>query len=210
MSMATTRIAAVITALIFATACQNGTSNSAASTPSNTAVVEQAKSAAAPEMSAERTNEVGVPLNDHGNIVKQLGEVGGFMNDAETEWMLQFAVETITVDWPCDTSFAEPPQNGHFVRIDLWATTSPSYSAWLDGMVFAGQFGWIDSNGVTHEPQAVATTATFMCAEALPFSFFDLGDGQNYVGTVIIDVPTPTGSLTLIEYGSGGWEWTVG
>jgi hypothetical protein len=166
------------------------------------------KSSAA-SSSASRTNGNGVGLNDRGDIVKALGENGGLSDpvDESAPWALTFAVDSITVDPECTTNFAEPPSNGHYLAVNVRATTSPGLPADWYIQFTSDAFKVVGPDGITKDS---LNGNSYSCLpEGDLFTYDTLGPGQQYAGTVVLDSPVDSGSLIFtIPGGEGGWEWS--
>ena len=153
----------------------------------------------------------GPPTSARGNRVKALGEEGGFCHlddpDCSEPLIVSFTVDAITVDIPCDSGFASPPANGHFIGINLRAATATDYDPNLFVHFTPDVFHVIGPDGVT--VSNVATVEAYSCLNpARVFPQDPLGPGQQYVGTIVIDSPATSGVLTYIPPGQAtGWEW---
>jgi hypothetical protein len=175
-------------------------------------------SASASSSSAEPTPaETGSPtsssapdadVNERGNVEKQIGEEAGITGPDGSPAMT-FTVDAIQIDLPCSGDYPEPPENGHFVGLTMHVTTAPNLApdSYID--ISAGDFSFIGADGIT--VGSVDTFPAFICAaddEQLPTG--PLGSGQQYVGTLVLDVPGTTGILQYqpLYLDSGGWEWS--
>jgi hypothetical protein len=166
-------------------------------------------------MSAAPSSET-VPRSPRGHIVKGLGEVGGLSHPDDTtptldELVLSFTIDDIRVDAPCPSEYAQPPQNGHFVALDIRASTTETYPA--DQLVFAmnpADFSLVGPDGVTISN--IATAPTYSCISYDDPSVFPSDmfvPASQYRGTVILDIPSTTGTLIYTPMGKpNGWEWS--
>ena len=146
-------------------------------------------------------------VNDRGNIEMALGDEGGITDESGAD-MVTFAVTAITPDVPCDSGFDDPPANGHYVGVDLRVTTTALVSP--DDYVSFSEydFAFIGADGIT--VTSVDGNAYTCLSDAELFPYDDLGPGQTYVGTIVVDVPAASGTLVFVPSlisGSGGWEW---
>ena len=139
---------------------------------------------------------------------KEIGEEAG-VTGADGSPAMTFTVDAIQIDVPCSGDYPEPAENGHFVGLTMHVTTAPNLAAdaYLD--ISAGDFSFIGADGVTFGN--VDTFPAFICPaddEQLPTG--PLGGGQQYVGTLVLDVPATSGILQYQPYylDSGGWEWS--
>ncbi|NYJ08627.1 hypothetical protein [Petropleomorpha daqingensis] len=145
--------------------------------------------------------------NARGNIEKQIGEEAGVTGTDGSD-LMTFTVDAIQVDYPCSGDYPQPPENGHFVGLSMHITTAPNLPADSFVDINATDFSFIGGDGVT--VSNVDTFPAFTCApdaEQLPSG--PLGSGQQYVGTLVLDVPETTG---IVQYQplyltQGGWEW---
>ncbi len=164
---------------------------------------------------AAEPSEVPIPRSPRGHIVKQLGEVGGFTHPEDTtpsttELVLSFTIDAIRpVD--CSSPYAEAPQNGNFIALDIRASTAENYPAdVLPFWVSSGDFSVVGPDGVT--VSNLGTPQSFMCMDYNDPNLFtqdQFTPASQYRGTVILDVPTPTGTLIFTPLGAtSGWEWS--
>ena len=157
-------------------------------------------------------------LSPRGHIMKDLGEVGGLFHPDDLtpsleELVLSFAIDAIRVDAPCTSEFAEDPENGHFVALDIRASTTENYPA--DAFHFQvnpGSFSFVGSDGVF--VQNIATTPTHGCMgydDPNLFPSVAFTPATSYRGSVILDIPETTGTLVWTPMGgTSGWEWQIG
>ncbi len=160
---------------------------------------------------APTTSEsTGPPRSERGHIIKELGEEGGFTgsDDADAPLVLNFTVDSITVDPECSSSFVQQPANGHYIAIGLRASTSPEFdpSTYLTFTEY--DFQVIGPDGLTVSD--VSGNAYTCLADNQRFTSDALGPGQQYAGTVVIDAPASHGTLVYAPGafgGTSGWEW---
>ena len=167
-----------------------------------------------PPASPSPSGPTSPPTNQRGNIVKALGEEGGIFNEESGEIAMLFTVDKITVGLPCtEPYYNHEPENGHIIGVDMRISTSSDLST-VGGSpaISSYDFSFVDPDGITQ--RNLGTIATYSCistSEQIPTS--SLGPGQNYVGSVVLDVPATTGTLIFNPSWSGtanGWEWPVG
>jgi hypothetical protein len=186
-------------------ACGGTEVSAAANTSSTPATSASAsKSSTGTTSAAAPSTTPGPTINQRGNIVKQLGEVGGIKNTAAGPWIVSFTVDAIRVDPQCDAPGASEPLNGHFIAVDLHVTTDPS----LTDQVFIAEkdFAIVGPDGVTD------TNVVGYGWECLRNRFPDnpLGPGQEYVGSIVLDTAKTSGALVFTPYlnqDNSGWEW---
>jgi hypothetical protein len=156
---------------------------------------------------ASSSSAAGRGVNARGNVEKQIGEEAGVTGPDGTPAMT-FTVDAIQVDYPCTGDYPQPAENGHFVGLSMHISTAPNLPADSYFDISASEFSFIGSDGVTFGN--VDTFAAFTCApddEQLPVG--PLGSGQQYVGTVVLDVPETSGIVQYQPFylDRGGWEW---
>lgn len=128
------------------------------------------------------------------------------ITDAAGAERASFRVTGLTVDPPCTSGSTAGAVNGHFVRIDLEGATTARFTP-EDLVVRQELFRAYDAAGSEFTGD-VATPAALACLadpERLPLAF---GPDQQLSGSVVVDVPSASGVLAIVGYGSGGWEWT--
>jgi len=148
--------------------------------------------------------------NDRGNLVKALGEDAS-ITDENGDAVVTFAVDTITVDPACTSDYSEPAENGHFIAAAMRVSTASGVNDTLGYFdINPNSFSYIGPDGVTQTN--LATFAAYACiSDSEQFPSGGFGPGQQYVGTVVLDVPDTSGSLIFAPSGlglPGGWEWT--
>ena len=169
--------------------------------------------AAAPPSSTAPTSQPADPgtgtaeVNERGNIEMLLGDEGGITDEAGAD-LVTFAISAITPDIACDSGFDDPPVNGHYIGVDLRVTTTALVTP--DDYVSFSEydFAFIGPDGIT--VTSVDGNAYTCLSDAKLFPYDDLGPGQTYVGTIVIDAPAASGILIFVPSlvsGTGGWEW---
>lgn len=137
--------------------------------------------------------------NERGNIEATVGEeisVTGYDSDEE---VYKLKVTGIEPAFQCTEPYAQPAENGNFVKVDLEAQTSSKealdnsyYSSGIH--ISSGSFKYIDNNGTTFGGY-LSTGSSFSCnpsSENFPDS---LGPAQKSAGSVILDVPNLDGVI---------------
>jgi hypothetical protein len=141
--------------------------------------------------------------------VKQIGETAG-IKDANGQFLVSFVVNRIIVDIPCTDEFAEPPENGHFVAVDVSVQTSSSMlnSDLINEFnMSASNFTAIAPDGTTSNasPDSAATIFCLDDSVLLPYA---IGPGENVNGMILLDLANPSGILVAEEYWTeSAWEW---
>lgn len=172
-----------------------------------------------PETSAAQsapTTAAGPSRNARGNVVKALGEEGGFTaNENPDQVVVTFALDSISPA-ECDEYYDpaySPPENGHLMTIALRFATAPELADTQLGQylsVSAQDFQFVGADGVT--VTNVGTLAAYTCQGSGPDAFpqSPLAPGSSYAGTLVLDLPATNGVLMYrpsFLTGGGGWEW---
>jgi hypothetical protein len=197
-------IALAATALSLA-ACGGATKPTAAA-----ATTHPAPSMAAPTTpAAAPSTSAGPTLNARGNIVKTLGQEGGW-GVVNGQPAVTFVVDAITPNQPCDNPYAGKPVNGHFLGVHMRMATAPGFDP-NQGSFGMSTYFWkfIGSNGVTNT--SLTSPGSYSCLkDAENFPTAQLGPGQSYEGTIVLDLPETNGALIFAPGGvsnASGWEW---
>lgn len=203
--------AAVATALLLS-AC-GGTSGETHARPELPASVSEDAKASQPTEPSAKASQPTAPSsgpvdNERGNIVKVLGEGGGFGSPAAP--ILAFAVDAIapaecSSDWE---KYGSEPENGHLMAVDFRMSTAaaPVYDLKYF-TVSALDFKYIDTNGITHSD--LGTVSTYSCLDSNEsFTSDSLSPASKYVGKIVLDLPAESGTLVYApSITDGGWEW---
>lgn len=144
--------------------------------------------------------------NDRGNVEAALGQEIP-LSDGGT--VVIDKADPIALPCPEDTEYTTSvPENGTFIRLDIRAATAPASAAPTDGSfsqpsVGSTNFQMIKSDGVTFNTD-MGTFAAYSCiGQDEMFPSGPLGPGQQFVGSIVLDVPDPAG--TLVFFPSGGY-----
>ncbi len=159
--------------------------------------------AATPSSSPSSDAAAEPTTSDRGNVIKAVGDTFG-LSAKDGSSVASFVVNAITVDPGCTSEYAEAPEHGHFVRLDVSGETTATLP---DDLYFAsGSWFVVADNGTTFNGDvwSMAAAACMDQTERLPNI---IGAGERVTGAVILDVPTPHGVIILQSPGSGGWEW---
>ncbi len=144
-----------------------------------------------------------------GNLVKQVGELAG-IRDASGEYLAAFTVNDIIVDIPCTGELADPPENGHFVALDVSVETSPNMlnSDLIQQFSMSSlTFQAIGPDGVTSNA-GTDSVATLFCLDDSVQLPGNIGPGEKARGLVLLDVENPTGTLIYEDFWTdSAWEY---
>jgi hypothetical protein len=137
-----------------------------------------------------------------------MGETGGFVHPDTDADMVTWAVDEVVVDLPCTAPYYDyEPENGHIVGLRFRVATGPDLSPLGYFAISDQDFAFVGPDGITHSNvYSVSAYACLPPAEQFPTD--QLGPGQQYVGTVVLDVPNTTGTIIYKPpMADGGWEW---
>jgi hypothetical protein len=145
--------------------------------------------------------------SSRGNLIKKVGE-GASVTDKD-KTVASFVINSIQVDPTCTNSSTMPSEHGHFVALNVSMETDPALAESVNPQFGLAGYGWkaIADNGTTFNGN-IRTFASIMClndTERFPSA---LGPGEKATGTIVVDVPTPTGVLVHQQgFMPLGWEW---
>lgn len=145
--------------------------------------------------------------SSRGNLVKLVGE-GASVTDKD-KTVASFVINSIQVDAQCTNQYAQPSENGHFVALNISMETDPALAESVNPQFGLAGYAWkaVADNGTTFNGD-IMTASSFMCLndeETFPSA---LGPGEKATGTIMLDVPTPTGVLVHKQgFMATGWEW---
>lgn len=145
--------------------------------------------------------------SSRGNLIKKVGEGASVTDKGKT--VATFVVNSIQVDPKCTNQYATPSENGHFIALNVSMETDPALAESVNPQFGLAGYAWkvVADNGTTFNGQ-VMSGPSFSCLndkESFPSA---LGPGEKATGTIILDVPTPTGVLIHQQgFMPLGWEW---
>jgi hypothetical protein len=194
----------IATALLAVTAAACTSANAPGSSP--TVNVPQASATAAP---ASPPATPAGNTSERGNIIKKQGETAGF-GPGQDDIEVTFVVDKITVDAKCTSQFAQKPEHGHFVKVDLRAETKPTMPTDRGYSIGAYDFSTVGGDGVTE--QSLGTGPAFGCIDPSEQFPPNITPGSKYRGSIVLDTKNPAGVLVYRPgfMASGGWEWHYG
>lgn len=144
-----------------------------------------------------------------GHLIKQVGELAG-IRDEGGEYLATFTVNDIIVDVPCTDELADPPQNGHFVALDVSVETSPNMlnSDLIQQFSMSSlTFQAIDPDGVTSNA-GTDSWATLFCLDDSVQPPGNIGPGEKANGLMLLDVENPKGILIYEDFWTdNAWEY---
>lgn len=148
------------------------------------------------------------PLNERGNIPKQLGETVGLYPAPGTGAppTVTFSVEEIVVDPVCDSDVDLPPVNGHYVTIFMRVEATPEYDPKRLLSFREEDFSVIGPDGAT----LTSEDSDASTCKGAPDQITNvrIGPGQPYTGWLTFDVPVTAGALVYAPGGeANAWEW---
>ncbi|TFV86723.1 hypothetical protein E4P40_12440 [Blastococcus sp. CT_GayMR20] len=163
---------------------------------------------ASPSEASDQPQQGDPEINERGNAEVSLGQalpltapggdtLGTFTVDR---------IDVIPLPCPTDNEFQESvPQNGHFIRVDIRAATGPADpSVTVQASISSTNFRYIKADGVTFGNTDMGTFPAFSCLpQEQQFPSGGLGPGQQFVGSIVLDVPDTDGILIFLP--SGGF-----
>jgi hypothetical protein len=182
-----------------------------ANTPSAAAPAAPGVAVTTPEPAAE----TGPQLSERGLIPSTIGQEVRFdapgADPATSDPVIRFTITKAEIVDSCGQGHYRP-ENGHFVKLQIEAHTGRDYSHDVSPFVFPQ---WVDDQGISHTQ--VRTGAVMMCVGGKDSLPSNMGPGQNYLGTYLLDVPSTSGTVLLQTMGAqmgmgegAGWEFPIG
>lgn len=202
MKRSTTLVAAFLSAIAL-TGCATSASTDSGKIPDTSAP------SATPTPTPGVDSEFGAKeFNDHGNLVKQIGQLSGLsLTDLDDTVSARFVVTKIELDPACDTEFELAPANGHYLAIHLNVETTPELAQADFPSVSFNQYGW-QAYGASGTRLNDPIGNSYSCLDTAQLLPSDIGPGQSVSGIVLLDVSDTTGSIALTFGATTGWEWT--
>lgn len=200
--------------VLLLTGCAGATQSEAQPTSS----VESPKTSS-PAPSQETSSPVPSPsptgpvTNARGNIPKKVGEIaraGGKTIETATLKFRVTSIEAIT----CDAPYAQQPA-GTALAVALEVETTPDFKGAVSvngvpSLTSFSSYHWkgYTSNG-TRMNQLDTVAGQNCVADTTRLLPSSMGKGEKAAGIVVLEVTTPTGSISYDGAGlvSGGWEW---
>lgn len=140
-------------------------------------------------------------------MIKRVGEGASVTDKGKT--VASFVVNSITLNPQCTSEYASKPTNGHFLALNVSMVTDPALADSVNPQFGLAGYAWkvIAENGTTFNG-SVWSGSSFTClkdAERFPSA---LGPGEKATGVIVLDVPTPAGTLIHQQgFMPVGWEW---
>ena len=150
-----------------------------------------------------------VGQSERGLLIKRPGDVAqfGVTQDALT---VKFVVDKITVDPKCSGGAAQQAENGHLVKLDLRAETTPELPASSNFYIVGGDWSVVGPDGVTESEVWTMPAASCLPSKQL-FPSDPLSPASKYRGSIILDTRSASG-VAMFRPGfmsdHGGWEWS--
>lgn len=193
-------------ALLLLSACASTTSDSTgeATAPN----VEPATNTSTPEPSEDTER------SSRGNQVMSTGEPAAlYLEDQENDPVVSFTVKSIEVDPTCTAEFQQPPENGHFLVLDVEVETGTPEQfeeAFYTSDYAYGFYDWkfIGPNGTT--ANTITSGPALGCYPQDQYLPNSIGPGERATGYIVLDAPSAEGTLVYTDPVSRlGWEWEV-
>ncbi|WP_395402111.1 hypothetical protein ACHMXB_01350 [Arthrobacter sp. UC242_113] len=205
--------AATIAAAGLALAACGGPSSTAPTTASNPPSSPSVE-AITPSPTTTTPTTPAVVRSARGNIVKKLRQASG-VSDEENNRLVNFTVNSITVDAPCTGPYPQALENGHLVVLDVTIETTPELAKEGDGYdkfdMNGAMFKFVGANGTTFNGN-LGTNGAFSCLpdeQMVPTT--GVGPAEKVKAKIALDLPQTKGTLVFKSYlttGNAGWEWT--
>jgi hypothetical protein len=189
------------------TACaadvREGAVAEASDSPSPTSAKSTPTKSATPTPSPTEVKESRSP---RGNLLGEVGDTASILS-LDEETLVDFTINSITVDPKCTAPRADKAENGHFLVLDVDVETQPGMEEVLYGEFAMNPYFFkaIDKDGKTSNAD-FGTSASYSClkdGEELPGL---IGDAETASGKVILDTDVESGTL-VFEMDELGWEW---
>lgn len=192
----------VVVLLVF-TACSSAPKDGG-KTPETTAAA--SATASAPTPTPTPASEFGKSVtNDHGNLVKTVGQLSGLsLSETDSTVIARFVITGFQIDPACQ-DYSQPPKNGHYLEIQMNVETAPELAKSTQPTVSFSEYFWqaYDSaNKRLNDPVGNG----YSCLDSSKLLPSQIGPGQSISGSVLLDVADTTGTVALVM-GQTGWEW---
>lgn len=181
-----------------------GTPTGTATSPNVEPLAAETK-AAAPE----------VKKSTRGNFIKELAQPAG-ITDKDGKALVNFTINSVTVDAPCTGPYPQPAENGHFTVLDVTIETMPELGTATGSPgtfdINAHMFKFVGASGTTFNG-SLAGGSTYGCLpdeQTIGTNGAGIGPSEKVTGKVVLDLPETTGTLIFKSYltsGNGGWEY---
>lgn len=194
-------VVASATALLL-TGC--GSAATPASAPDVTPI---ASSSAAP--SSESPSAAAPSTSDRGNLIKKVGQTAG-MTNANGDQAVSFVVKKINTGLKCTGEFAEKPDNGHLVGIQMDVQTFKE----LNDPDFPGAdfitstWNFVSAKGTTFNGN-LGSGSAFSCLKEADYLPMNIGPAEKATGWIVLDVPATAGTLIFESDAGTGWEYEL-
>jgi hypothetical protein len=187
------------------TACGGSDTTAEAAESTSRATLPPTTTSAAPTT----TTPPAPATNARGHIPEDLGQEAWLLDDAG-EPAITFSIDTITVDPTCTEPYYDyTPENGHLVQLQMRVATGADLSAYQSFYFDEQDFAYIGPDNITRT--SLHTLPAYACLrDSEQLTRDPLGPNQQYVGSLILDVPGTSGSIIYapsILGNAGGWEW---
>ncbi|MCC3278006.1 hypothetical protein LJ754_02380 [Arthrobacter sp. zg-Y40] len=147
----------------------------------------------------------GKERSDRGSLIVGVGEPTGYSVDGTQ--IVDLVVTSIEVDPVCTEEGALPPENGHFVVVNMEVETAPELINDKNPYFMPDMFNVIAENG-TLMNGSPTSNAAYACLAPNMMIPGTMDPGQRASGSVVLDVATPTGVLMLDDFADNEkWEW---
>lgn len=172
-------------------------------------------------VSSSSPGEADPSLNSRGDITIGLGAQIPLASSQTSGVVVgAWTVDKITVDYSCPGAYSggtpAKPENGHFVKMDLRASTDAVGASNADPArgINGTDFTFIGADGVTFNGDLGTESAMEECIPNSQTIPNQLDRGQQFIGSVVIDVPSLPGTLVFypnfLTHEPPGYEIAIG
>lgn len=202
-------ISSVMVAAFALTGCstQETTATKTVPVPGPTASVSASPTASVQTTTAAPTSN----RNERGQLIKGIGQVASFQSDTTHTDTLTFKVTSIK-PITCDATSGTQPK-GTALAVSLEIQTTAEFDGPLTvngtpGQISFGPYYWKGYTPDGTRMNTVDTNISHSClADATLLVPEYIGKGEKVKGIVVLDVSTPTGSVSYSPWDDDGWIW---
>jgi hypothetical protein len=144
--------------------------------------------------------------SSRGLLIKKVGQPAGFTNQSGAI-TATFVVDKITVNGKCTNKYAQKPEHGHFVIVEMRVETTSNLSPDEYLSISPSEWSIVGPDGVTES--SLGTGPAYSCLDQKDqFPGQQFTPASKYRGTLALDTANTSGNLLYRPLGGGGWEWT--
>lgn len=180
-----------------------------ASSPEASETVTSSPSPSSPGSSAPPSNIPADPeasVDESGHVTKLPGE-GAELLSGDGSVAATVTVYDTEVMTECPGEFAEPPQHGSYVVVDVAVAATDALGE--GNLLLVGPAMWTivgPDGAVQRDMETTAAWTCFATEERLPYT---VAPGESVRGRLVLDTTTTTGQLVYSPNGGEGWSWPL-